>query len=181
MQVNWAPEHSDALREYLAKGMSYSQAANAINAKFRTAYSRNAALGRARRMGMAGPERHGESKHGPKQLSSKRLSREAPSHRRRERKHSDFIWPMPFFERTETAKLRCVEIEPRRLSLIDLDRGDCRYPYGGDEDGEAITFCGHPRRPGSSYCVPHFHLTRGPGTELERAVSTVVLQLVKAA
>ena len=69
MQVNWTPEHSDALREYLAKGMSYSQVADAINAKFKTAYSRNAALGRARRMGLAGPERTGKSRHGPKQLS----------------------------------------------------------------------------------------------------------------
>jgi GcrA cell cycle regulator len=176
MQINWTPEHCDALREYLAKGMSYSQSADAINAKFKTAYSRNAALGRARRMGMAGPERTDESRH-----RSKQLSKAAPPHRRRERKPSEFVWPMPVFERTETAKLRCVEIEPRRLSLIDLERGDCRYPYGGDEDGEAITFCGHPRRPGSSYCAPHFHLTRGPDVELERAVSAVVLRLVKAA
>ena len=44
----------------------------------------------------------------------------------------------------------------------NLERGDCRYPYGGDEEGEAITFCGHPCRPGSSYCTPHFHLSRNP-------------------
>jgi GcrA cell cycle regulator len=31
-----------------------------------------------------------------------------------------------------------------------------------DEENEAITFCGHPRRPGSSYCGPHFHLSRDP-------------------
>ena len=55
--TNWAPEHSDALREYLAKGMSFSEVAKAINAKFETAYSRNAAIGRARRMGLAGPDR----------------------------------------------------------------------------------------------------------------------------
>ncbi len=42
------------------------------------------------------------------------------------------------------------------LSLIDLEAGDCRYPYGGDEEGEAITFCGHPQREGSSYCVAAF-------------------------
>jgi len=68
-----------------------------------------------------------------------------------------------------------------KLSLIDLEPGDCRYPYGGDEDGEAITFCGHPRRQGSSYCTPHFHLTRGPGTASERAANTVSLRLVAAA
>jgi len=35
-----APEHSQALREYLAKGMSYSEIADAINSRFGSAYSR---------------------------------------------------------------------------------------------------------------------------------------------
>jgi GcrA cell cycle regulator len=37
--------------------MSFSRIADAINAKFKTAYSRNAAIGRAKRMGLAGPDR----------------------------------------------------------------------------------------------------------------------------
>ena len=53
-------------------------------------------------------------------------------------------------------KLRCVQIMPRHLPVIDLEAGDCRYPYGGDADGEAITFCGHPQHEGSSYCIGHF-------------------------
>jgi hypothetical protein len=89
--------------------------------------------------------------------------------------------PYRTFERTETAKLRCVEVEPRHLPLVDLEPTDCRYPYGGDEEGEAITFCGHPRREGSSYCAPHFDLTRGPGTASERAAGTVSLKLAEAA
>jgi GcrA cell cycle regulator len=56
-QTNWAPEHSAALSEYLAQGMSYSEIARAINAKFNTTYSRNAALGRAQRMGLGGTSR----------------------------------------------------------------------------------------------------------------------------
>jgi GcrA cell cycle regulator len=78
--------------------------------------------------------------------------------------------PMPVFERTETAPLRCVEILPRHLSLVELEPGDCRYPYGGDAEGEAITFCGHRRRLGSSYCAPHLYLTREPAATPERAV-----------
>jgi GcrA cell cycle regulator len=78
-------------------------------------------------------------------------------------------WPTPVFKEVKPVKLRCVAIEPRHLSLIELERGDCRYPYGGDEEGEAITFCGHPRRPGSSYCAPHFHLSRDPIVPAERA------------
>jgi GcrA cell cycle regulator len=173
--TDWAAAHSDALRQYLAKGMSYSEIADAINAKFKTAYSRSAALGRARRMGLGGP---GQPKDGLKPP----LSVKSPLLRRlRERHAAEFTRPKPFFECAETLKLRCVEIDPRHLSLIELERGDCRYPYGGDGEGEAITFCGHPRRKGSSYCAPHFHLTRGPGTASERAAGTISLRLVEVA
>ena len=51
----------------------------------------------------------------------------------------------------------------------------------GDKDDEPIAFCGHPRRAGSCYCTPHFHLTRGVGTAAERAVGPVMLRLVEAA
>jgi GcrA cell cycle regulator len=172
MQINWTPEHSDALREYFAKRMSYSEIAEAINAKFGTAYSRNAALGRAKRMGLtsAGAARE------PNHCSTRGFS--APLYSRRER-CSEFRWPMPDFERTETAPLRCVEIVPRHLSLVELELRDCRYPYGGDAEGEAITFCGHRRRVGSSYCPLHFHLARGSGAAAEKLVGTAVLRLVK--
>ena len=54
--TNWASEHSDALRELFALKLSCSEAAAAINKKFKTCYSRNAVLGRARRMGLMRPE-----------------------------------------------------------------------------------------------------------------------------
>lgn len=57
---------------------------------------------------------------------------------------------------TELGQFRCVETNPRHLTLLDLEPGDCRHPYG---DGP-MTFCGHPKRPGSSYCTPHFHENR---------------------
>jgi GcrA cell cycle regulator len=179
MQSNWSSEHSEALREYFAKGLSYAEIADAINVRFNTAYSRNATLGRAKRMGVAGPGR-------PKNLLKHRpmvppKAQQPRLHKLRQRLPPEFMRPMPVFERTETAKLRCVEIDPRHLSLIELELGDCRYPYGGDEEGEVITFCGHPRRKGSSYCVPHFHLTRGAGTVSERTAGTVLLKLVAAA
>src|SRR5258707_3469125 len=117
--TDWAPAHSDALREYLAKGMSYSEIADAINAKFKTAYSRSAALGRAKRMGLGGldlPKEGVTLPPGPKPPLLRRLH---------ERYAAEFIRPMPVFERTET-ELRCVEINPRHLSLGELERGDCR-------------------------------------------------------
>jgi GcrA cell cycle regulator len=59
--TGWTPEHSNALREHLAKGMSYSEVAEAINAKFNTAYTRHAAIGRARRLGLLAAARPGDS------------------------------------------------------------------------------------------------------------------------
>jgi GcrA cell cycle regulator len=177
--TDWPPQHSEALREHMARGMSYLAIADAINAKFRTSYSRHATIGRARRMGLAGPGQfEGQSKPSP--------TAEAPGlheinpHRMRERHVSKFWRLPPVFEATEIAKLRTADIAPRHLSLIDLEHGDCRYPYGGDTDGEAITFCGHLRRPGSSYCTAHFDLSIGPGTASERSAHRDLLKAVEA-
>jgi hypothetical protein len=97
--TSWTPEHSQALREYLARGMSYSEIADAINAKFKTAYSRNATLGRARRMGLAGPERPEDSRKPLPQPWSKPARTTAPRlHKLRERHQAEFLRIMPIFE-----------------------------------------------------------------------------------
>jgi GcrA cell cycle regulator len=173
--TSWTPEHSDALREYRAKGMSFSEIAKAINAKFTTDYSRNATIGRARRMGLAGTD---QSNDVPRHAANLRRPR---FHGPVERHVPEARRPVPVFERAAALQLRCVGIAPRHLSLLDLAPDDCRYPYGGNEEGEAITFCGHVRREGSSYCVSHFHLTRGPGTASERGAVPFSLRLVEAA
>jgi GcrA cell cycle regulator len=179
MQSNWTAEHCQALREHFARGLSYSEIAAAINAKFKTAYSRNATIGRAKRMGIAVSDR---PRIVPKHLPAKQLPlKEQPPQLRRGRavRASDIVWLVPVFAPTQMPKLRCVETNPRHLSHADLEAGDCRYPYGGDDDGDAITFCGHPRREGSSYCAPHFHLTRGPGVLYRRPIDTAALRLVE--
>jgi GcrA cell cycle regulator len=173
--TNWASEHSDALREHLARGMSYSQIARAINATFNTHYSRNATIGRARRMGLAAVDR-------PAEITPPAPRDQQPSVRRLRRDYAALAqWLVPKFEPVKAEKLRCVDIEPRHLSLLELDEGDCRYPYGGDAEGEAITFCGHPQRAESSYCAAHFHLTLGPGALPEHPVSAAPLTVVEAA
>ena len=173
---NWAPEHSDALREFLAKGLSFSEAARAINSIFNTSYSRSAALGRARRLRLEAEDRRKPS------MPTKPVDlHDMPEPRPSASRAAALLWPAPVFKEMKPVKLRCIGIEPRHLSLVELEKGDCRYPYGGDEEGEAITFCGHPRRPGSSYCAPHFHLSRNPVVPPERVVSMVSLRMVETA
>jgi GcrA cell cycle regulator len=176
MQSTWEEAHSKALREYLDKGMPFSEIARALNGRFGTAYSRNAAIGRARRMGLSVSERSGgTAPNKPKQLDAKRL---------RAKRVRRLAKPAPkptALERATALQLRCVAITPRHLALVDLEAGHCRYPYGGDAEGEPITFCGHSRREGSSYCPSHFHLTSAPELLEKRAPGRTPLRLVEAA
>jgi GcrA cell cycle regulator len=182
---NWAPEHSKALREYQARGMSYSEIADAINAKFGTCYSRNATIGRGKRMGLGAPDRPDRRSAQPPRRQSPKPSKKRAAKMRatkmRESRAAELREPPPARERAEPVKLRCVGLRPRLVSLVDLENGECRYPYGGDKEGEAILFCGHPRLAGSSYCKPHFHLTRDGDGASERAAGPVALRLVDAA
>jgi GcrA cell cycle regulator len=153
--TNWAPEHSDVLRELVVRGVAFAEIADTINARFKTNYTRSAAIGRARRLGIAGPSR-------PPGLPSESALDELFKRHPFERQSSRYRKAKPAPESAELRELRRADVEPRDLSLVELEVGDCRYPYGGDAEGEPITFCGHPRRPGSSYCGPHFRLSRSP-------------------
>jgi GcrA cell cycle regulator len=180
---SWAPEHVDALKAHVAANiLSYKDMARDINERFGSAHSRNAMIGKAKRMGFADGEK------GPRPVKEPKPRRangplEQKMKRKRQGDHHVVLkisagghGSTRVTESTmsaQIAKLRCVEITPRHLSLLDLEPGDCRYPYGGDKDGEAITFCGHPKQDGSSYCTPHLALTRGDSrnvSEEERAL-----------
>jgi GcrA cell cycle regulator len=161
----WPAVHCAALKRLAGTSLSFSEITDAINAEFGVDYTRSATIGRARRMGLPinvrprfdllRARRWVESR--PRAISSRTM---APAC-------------------TEAPTLRCVEVAPRHLLLADLGKGDCRYPYGGDDEA-IITFCGNPRRKGSSYCTPHFHLTQAPVAEAERSGSSAPLRLVEA-
>jgi GcrA cell cycle regulator len=102
-------------------------------------------------MGLGGANRSGDWARLPPRAEQPSLKKV------RERYAAMAKWFVPVFEPVESPKLRCADVAPRHLSLLELESGDCRYPYGGDEEGEAITFCSHVRREDSSYCTAHFH------------------------
>jgi len=171
-QTGWPPEHSSALRGHLAAGLSFSAIAEAINQKFKTAYTRNAIIGRATRMGFGGSDRPRPSPQaGPP--CPERIVKPQPV----ESGSAVLRRLTAILKSQEPPKLRCAEVEPRHMSLIELECGDCHYPYGGDEEGEAITFCGRPRQPGSSYCAPHFQLSRNPVASPEREAIDIAIWL----
>lgn len=177
----WSDAADAALKMHVARGeYSFAEIASVINKEFGTAYSRNACIGRSTREGYSGPTT-------PKAVTKERSVRiRAPRQRKPRDENHRTVFKIVAngngyrnFESSEAvsiAKLRCVEVDPRHLTFAQIEENDCRYPYGGEQEGETITFCGHPRfvyeRAGlkvtSSYCGPHYSLTIGRGTTSER-------------
>ncbi|MGJ4931744.1 GcrA family cell cycle regulator [Bradyrhizobium sp. HKCCYLS2038] len=179
--TDWPERHSLMLRELHAKGLSYAEIARALNTEFGTAYTRNATLGRGKRLGLAAPGGL-KAARGPDLRPAPAFMGSGRRRRVRDQKEPDGRRiPVSAPELPAPVRLRCVGISPRLLSLDQLEPGDCRYPYGGDRDDDPITFCGHPRRPGSSYCSPHFQLTRNPDVIADRPMRPLTLRLVAAA
>ena len=173
----------------MPRGISHRKIADTINARFNTAYTRNAALGRAQRMGLGGLERTEPSLPGhldqpnqsvPEPPGMGRLL-EVRVEPRIESRIDLLRRPRIFAESVEMPKLRCAEVAPRHLSLLELESRDCGYPYGGDAEGEPITFCGHPCQPGSRYCAPHFRLSRDPAASARSVLSEAWLAAIGAA
>jgi GcrA cell cycle regulator len=150
---SWTAEHCEALRAHVAAGLSFSQAAEALNATFGTAYTRNAVIGRARRMKLVVRARPG-----PAVLRMPKPA--APGAHAGGNPEGASRQAVSAAMRAEPVELRCVGVRPRRVTFDELAGGDCRYPYGGDRDGEAITFCGHPRFRGPLACTsPHYKVS----------------------
>ena len=128
----WTDEQSEVLVTLLAQGKSFSEIAAALNEQFETTYSRNAVCGKGFRLKVKAP---------PKMTAP-------PKKRKRDRERTAIIKPLP---RIEAIRIRCTEIVPQNVTLLDLDRDGCRYPAG---DGP-FAFCNHQQQPESSYCPAH--------------------------
>lgn len=144
----WTDEQSEVLVALLAQGRSYAEIAETLNEQFNTSYSRNAACGKGFRLRVTAPPKI-----------------KAPPRERKRKPAAVSVKPPP---RIEEIRLRCAEIEPRHLTLEQLDPDDCRYPFG---EGP-FTFCGRLKLEGRSYCPEHFRLS----TAKERSNSDAVTE-----
>lgn len=140
----WTDDRIAQLTKLFGEGYSCAQIAAELGDA-----TRNAVIGKVNRLGLS------REKQIRVKVDAPRAPREHKARIRIARSNGNSNSQRVFIaSETEQYRLRCVEIEPRHLTLMDLEKDDCTYPYG---DGP-FTYCGHPKREGSSYCVPHHHL-----------------------
>lgn len=66
--------------------------------------------------------------------------------------------PEAWSNASPAARRRALAVQPKRLRLEELGRGDCRWPYG-DQD---LRFCAHPTVGDGRYCAAHRGLAYVP-------------------
>lgn len=72
--------------------------------------------------------------------------------------------PKPARPKTPTPpkfELICVPITPRMVPLVDLQPGECKWPYG-DPRESGFGYCGHARAESRPYCSGHAALAFVP-------------------
>jgi GcrA cell cycle regulator len=146
----WSEERVEKLKALHAKGLSCAMIAYEIGD-----VSRNAVIGKLHRLGLSS---YGSTVH---KKAPKRAPRPKPERTVRIVKANGNSNKLRLFTtaKIEVEQLRCAEVDPLNVGLLDLDRHQCRYPAN---DASPFLFCGHRKMEGSSYCAPHFVLTHRP-------------------
>lgn len=146
MHVNpWAVEGIvDRLKVLHAAGATFGEIGRELSAEFNVRISRNAAIGKATRLGLVQREpRKGSATPRPRTSFSYLPARRGPK-----------IKAEPFIVRPgEAAK-------PLHISFGELQHGQCKFPYGDGSAASPFSFCGCPSLPKLSYCSGHYSLTR---------------------
>lgn len=168
----WTDVHDEAARVFLKDGMSASQCADELNRKFGLDLSRNAVISRAKRkqLGLRSKTSILEASK-PAAKTPKKRVRKPP----RSPKLELLLQIRPPLQPHQGA-LRCAEIVPKHLSLLETTDLTCKWPYGGWPGNDPITYCGHPTAAGFPYCLDHARLSIGPGTATERKAGHFRLQ-----
>jgi len=146
--MSWTEEKVTVLRQYWGSGKSASEIAEMIGGM-----SRNAVIGKAHRLGLAGrPSPIKEKKARPKPAA---VLTAAPATPR---------------ARPPVAAANVVELQPGGgATILSLTERMCRWPHG-DPKKPGFRFCGKSATPGGPYCADHLRMAYQPPAPKRRDV-----------
>ena len=151
----WTPERVEQLRSSVVNGLTCSQIAAQIGV------TRNAVIGKIHRLGLSPGRPPGASTRPCPPRA--RQPRAAASQQRRMLR---LMWSEGAPVADAAASLAAVD-SAQPCSLLDLDRGKCRWPIngtacdGGNGSGDFV-FCGNAAVDGFSYCAGHARMAYRP-------------------
>lgn len=141
----WTPENTEICKAMFYEGKSAREIGNYFG------LSRNAACGKLSRLGLF------RKTDKPKPVQAKPVILKPRIRITSANTNSNGMRISITHQPGSLANLREVDVVPLKVPLFDLEDHHCRYP-----DGEPITFCGHPKTEGSSYCRGHDFLCNRP-------------------
>ena len=131
----WTPELDTRLRELHEQNLVYLQIAAIMNANFGLSLTRNACIGRGRRIGLS------QRAASPTQLR--------PPKPRKKRVYKQKPRPEPV---APPIVPEVPELVPGQLTMLQLDRTTCRWPSG---TRAPYFYCGEPVHGTKQYCEEH--------------------------
>lgn len=146
----WTPERVEQLRSSVVNGLTCSQIAAQIGV------TRNAVIGKIHRLGLSPGRQPGATRPCPPRV---RQQRAVATQRRLLR----LMWSDGAPVADATATLAVDSTQP--CSLLDLDRGKCRWPINAapcDSGAGDFVFCGNAAADGFSYCAGHARMAYRP-------------------
>jgi GcrA cell cycle regulator len=136
----WTPERVEQLRSFVVTGLTCSQIAAQIGV------TRNAVIGKIHRLGLSpGRPAGGATRTCPPRARQPRAAGQ--------RKLLRLMWSDGAPAADAEATSATVE-SAQPCSLLDLERGKCRWPVG-EPAGADLIFCGNAAADGFSYCAGH--------------------------
>jgi GcrA cell cycle regulator len=156
--VSWPDEHIDALRLLVDDNLTCREIMIEINRQFKTDYSRNAIIGKIRRLQLV-------SKSGSKGAEPERpkhTRKRSPSAADKTRIAARSNLPVSYLSQPRPSwRFGCDELIDARtqaqgVPLLEVD--GCRWP-SGDGVAVAFTFCNCPKLKGFSYCAGHVRVS----------------------
>jgi GcrA cell cycle regulator len=154
----WTAEHDAALKRMRTNNFSSAQIAVALNGEFGTRYSRNAAIGRAHRLGLTLTDPR------PQQPAKVFKIRDASKPRIRyvtAKVKLQELDPEPFSDLP-------IDVCPNRVTLLSCEPSHCRWPAA--DDGSAEMVCGDTKVAGYSWCARHARVAFSPAQQRRRWV-----------
>lgn len=144
----WTNERVVLLTRLVKEGYSRANIAVELNESTGSRFTRDAVIGKAHRLGVHSEVARVKQRKSP-------LPRQKPP----EYSHAPNIAP----------QFQCEGIDPLHLTLDQIGRGQCRWPFGLSD----YTFCGLSVLTGSSYCPAHRAEGTYAGTVSERAAHRI--------